>query len=134
MAGPQYQSPAGGDVSRDLSAAVGSHAVPGSADRLEGRDAERAVDLEADRLDLFAPVQVWVDNLGICRHDLADLLGNLAHLHRIGADHTELHREAHRRTEHEAVHSSPRFRQGAIGKSFFEPGQPVTDGVDSKPA
>ena len=79
------------------------------------------VDLEADRLHLFAPVEVRVDDLGICRHDWRDLLGDLAHLHRIGADHAELHREAHRRTEHEAVDPRARFRQRAIGKRLLEP-------------
>jgi hypothetical protein len=64
---------------------------------------------------------VRVDDLGVFRHHLADLLGNLAHLHRIGADHAELHGEADRRTEHEAVNPGPRFRQDPISKSFFEP-------------
>src|SRR5690242_4288923 len=70
-----------------------------------------------------------VDDLGICRHDLADLLGNLAHLHRIGADYAELHREANRWTKHETVHPGPRFRQGPIGKGFFEPGLDALAGL-----
>ena len=79
------------------------------------------VDLEADRLDLLAPVEVRVDDLGVVRHDLAHLLGDGAHLHRVGSDHAELHREADRRAELEAVDAGARLRQRAVGERLLEP-------------
>ncbi len=89
------------------------------------RQAERAgavlVDLEPDRLHLLAPVEMRVDDLGVCRHDLAHLFGDRAHLHRVGPDHAELHREADRRAEHEAVDARARLRQRAVGNRPFEP-------------
>ena len=50
------------------------------------------VDLEPDRLDLLAPIEMRVDDLGVPRHHLAHLLGDRAHL-RVGPDHAELHRK-----------------------------------------
>ena len=56
--------------------------------------------------------------LRVCRHDVAHLLGDGAHLHRIGADHAELHREADRRSELEAVDARARLGQRAVGERF----------------
>src|SRR4029078_10264553 len=59
-----------------------------------------------------------------------DLLGNLAHFHRIGADHAELHGEAHWWTEHETIHPRPRFRQRPLVEGFFEPGLDALAGFE----
>ena len=59
--------------------------------------------------------------LELRRHHLAHVLGDGAHLHRIGPDHAELHREADRRAEHEAVDARARRRQRAVGDRLLEP-------------
>ena len=62
-----------------------------------------------------------IDELVVFRHHLADVFGNRAHLHRIGSDDAELHREADRRAEHEAVDPRARLRQRPVGDRLFEP-------------
>ena len=88
-------------------------------------EAERAgavlIDLEADRFHLLAPVEMRIDDLGILRHHGADLVGDRAHLHGIGADDAELHREADRRAEVEAVDPGAGLRQRAVGQRVLEP-------------
>src|SRR6516165_5273808 len=79
------------------------------------------IDLEADRLLLLAPVEMGVDDLGVGRHDLANLLGDLPHFQRIGLNHTELHREADWWTKEEAIYSRTRRRHRAIGDGLIKP-------------
>ncbi len=62
-----------------------------------------------------------IDKLVVFRHHLADVFRNGAHFHRIGADDTELHREADRRTEHEAVDAGTRLRHRTVGDRLFQP-------------
>ena len=57
---------------------------------------------------------------GFCSHDVAHLVGDLAHLLGVRADHAELHREADRRTEIEAVDADARFRQRAVGDRLLD--------------
>jgi hypothetical protein len=62
-----------------------------------GGQAERAgtvlVNVEPDRLHLLAPIEVRVNDLGVCRHDLPNLFSDRAHFHRVGPDHAELNGE-----------------------------------------
>src|SRR5207237_10763948 len=44
-----------------------------------------------------------------------------AHLPKVGPNHAELHWEADRRPEVEAIHACPCLRQGAVGERAFEP-------------
>ena len=62
-----------------------------------------------------------VDDLVVSGHDLAHLIGDRPHLHRVGSDDPELHRESDRRAEHETVNPRARLCQGAVGERAFEP-------------
>ena len=62
-----------------------------------------------------------VDGVLVLAHDLAHFVGDVAHFHRIRADDAELHREADRRPEVEAVDAHARFRQGACRQRLFQP-------------
>ena len=90
-----------------------------------GRQAQRAgtvlVYLEPDRLHLLAPIEVRVDDLGVCRHHLAHLFGDCAHFHRIGPEHAELHGEANWRAEQETIDPRASFGERALGNHTFEP-------------
>jgi hypothetical protein len=80
------------------------------------------VDFEADRLDLFVPVQVRIEDVGVFRHHGAHLLGDAANLQGIGTNEAELNGEADRRAEREAVDPRPRLRYCAVRQGAFEPG------------
>ena len=79
------------------------------------------VDIEADGRHALVPVEMGVDGILVCTHNLAHVVGDAAHLHRIGADDAKLHREADRRPEIEAIHTHARLRQSAVRQCFFEP-------------
>ena len=78
------------------------------------------IDFQPDRLRLLVPVEMRIDELAIVRHHLADLLGDVAHLQRVGPDDAELHRVADGRTEREPVDAGARFGKRAVGKRLFE--------------
>src|SRR5215471_14432946 len=69
---------------------------------------------------LLVPVELRVFDVFILLHDVADLVGDLAHLLRIRADHAELHREADRRAEIEAVDADPRLGEHAVFDGIFD--------------
>src|SRR5262249_57588851 len=79
-------------------------------------------DCEPDRLYLPAPIEVRVDDLGVCRHDLLHFFGDRAHFHRVGPDHAELRGEADRRAEQETIDPRASFRQRAVGNRALAPG------------
>ena len=76
------------------------------------------VDHQPDRRRHLVPLEVRVADLRVPRHRFADLLGDPADLHRLVADHAELHREADRRPEVEAVDPHPRAGERASATAF----------------
>src|SRR5437879_1008296 len=79
--------------------------------------------------------QIWLVTSGACTPSLTSArtviamsrlrrhrLGALAHGVGGGADDAELHREAHRRAEIEAVDAYARFAQGAVGDRVLDLG------------
>jgi hypothetical protein len=73
------------------------------------------VDDEADGRGHLVPVEMRVDHVGVRPHRLANPPRDLAHGHRLGANHAELDGEADRRAEVEAVDPHPSLAQGAGG-------------------
>src|ERR1700760_989200 len=90
------------------------------------RQAERAgavlVDDELQVRRLLVPVELGLGDVRILLHDVANLVGDLAHLLGVGSDDAELNREADRRTEIKAVNPNACLRQRAIGDRFFDLG------------
>src|SRR5262249_17007820 len=77
------------------------------------------IDHELQRWRLLVPVEMRIDHLVVCTHNLTDLIGDVARLLRVGAYDTELHRESDRGTEVEPVDPHPRFRKRTIRHRFF---------------
>jgi len=77
------------------------------------------IDHELQRWRLLVPVEMRIDHLVVCTHNFTDLIGNVAHLLRVGAYDTELHRESDRGTEVEPVDPHARFRKRTIRYRFF---------------
>ena len=98
--------------------------------------AERAgavlVDLEPHAVDGSSHSSCGVEAFAVAAHDVAHLLGDLADLRRIRADHAELHREADRRAEIEAVDPHPRRRHGALADRRLEAGLDALAGFDDR--
>ena len=59
--------------------------------------------------------------LGVLPDHVAHLVGDVAHGLGVGADDAELHREADRRAEIEAVDAHPRLGQRAVGDRLLQP-------------
>ena len=85
------------------------------------REAERTrlvlVQLHLHRAHRVVPVELHVAHLRAGRDHLLHLAGDLAHHLRVGTDHAELHRVAHRRPELQARHAHPRLRELLVGCS-----------------
>jgi hypothetical protein len=64
----------------------GPHPAEGGRMGQSERAGAVLVDFEADRLDLFIPVQVRIDDVGVSRHHGAHLFGDAANLQVIGTD------------------------------------------------
>src|SRR5262249_61847363 len=62
-----------------------------------------------------------VDDLGVGRHDLANLLSDLPYLQRVGPDHAELYRETDWRTKEETIYARTCRRHRAVRDGLIEP-------------
>src|SRR6516164_1162244 len=58
---------------------------------------------------LLVPIELRLLDVRVLLHDVADLVGDLAHLLGVGTDHAKLHGKADRRAEIEAVDAHARF-------------------------
>ena len=79
------------------------------------------VDDEPHVLDLLVPLELGIDDVRLGPHDVADLIGDGTDLDGIGADDTELDREANRRTEVQPVDPHARLGYGTRGHGALDP-------------
>ena len=71
-----------------------------------------------------------INRVPVGPHGLAHLEGDVANLHRVGADDAELHREADRRSEIEPVDAHPRLRERTVRHGLLDPSLDALAGGD----